>query len=279
MYRNRLGSYKQIPLRVSVAWARRQTTDDLKAQDTLPLLTPGQQSASPAPTAPYGGLADSRSTQLSAASGLPTIKSAPEENTINVSPAVDLPNTEPPLIASAVVDGAQRISDLVNSINTQANFWTTLLNNVNLVAQILDGISQIHPYARMACTVLSAIPKALAQQIERDANVMGLVDDLNKGFKTLREAQGLEERCSDPEQAEIIARIFQQTSECGSFIERYFRNSNFWKRFISNFAGGPDQIVEQYRTALAGLRKDFLEHTAITTKTCVLQITDRLERG
>ena len=43
-------------------------------------------------------------------------------------------------------------------------------------------------------------------------------------------------------------------------------------------ASGSDQIVEQYRTALKGLRQDFLERTAVTTKICVLQISERMER-
>ena len=48
---------------------------------------------------------------------------------------------------------------------------------------------------------------------------------------------------------------------------------------MQNFASGSDQVVERYRASLDGLRRDFLERTAITTKICVLQITDRVERG
>ncbi|KAI0027115.1 hypothetical protein K488DRAFT_91281, partial [Vararia minispora EC-137] len=264
MRRNKLGLYKQISLRVSVVRVPLQpTTGNLKAQDAVPLLTSTQQLTSPAPTTSYGpGSTDNRPAQHPAqlstsTSGLPVVEIAPEENTINVSSTVDVSNTDPPPLASAIVDGA----NLVNAINTQVNAWTTLLDNVNFVAQILDKISQIHLYASLACGVLSVIPKTIAQQIERDANVKGLVDDLNNGFKTLREAEDLEKRCSDSAQAEIISRIFQQTSECGSFIERYFKNSSFWKRLVLNIASGPDQIVEQYRTALVGLRKDFLERT------------------
>ncbi|KAI0027112.1 hypothetical protein K488DRAFT_91286 [Vararia minispora EC-137] len=235
---------------------------NLKAQDAVPLLASGQQSTSPASAMPYEpGSTDNRPAQNPAqlsTSGLPVIETAPEENTTNISSTADVSNTDPPPLASAIVDAA----DFVNAVNTQVGSWTTLLDNINYVAQILDKISQ-----------------TIAQQIERDANVRGLVDDLDKGFKTLREAKDLEERCSDSTQAEILSRIFQQTSECGFFIDRYFKNSSFSKRLLSNLVSGPEQIVKQYRTALADLRNEFLERTTITTKICVLQITDRLERG
>ncbi|KAI0028247.1 hypothetical protein K488DRAFT_73911 [Vararia minispora EC-137] len=135
-------------------------TGNLKVQDAVPLLASGQQAASPASATPYEpGSTDNRPAQNPAqlsTSGLPVIETVPEENTINVSSTVDVSNTDPPPLASAIVDGA----NLVNTINTQVDSWTTLLDNVNVVAQILDKISQIHPYASLACGVLSVIPKA-----------------------------------------------------------------------------------------------------------------------
>ena len=67
----------------------------------------------------------------------------------------------------------------------------------------------------------------ITEQIARDVNVKTLVDDLNKAFETMREAEDLQTRCADPKQAEIIVRICQQSSECGSFITLYFNSSSF----------------------------------------------------
>ncbi|KAI0027113.1 hypothetical protein K488DRAFT_91287 [Vararia minispora EC-137] len=144
MYRNKLGLYKQISLRVSVVRAPLQLpTGNLKAKDAVPLLASGQQSTSPASITPYEpGSTDNRPAQNPAqlsTSGLPVVEITPEENTTNISSTVDVSNTDPPPLASAIVDGA----NLVNAINTQVDSWTTLLDNVNFVAQILDKISQV----------------------------------------------------------------------------------------------------------------------------------------
>ncbi|KAI0026743.1 hypothetical protein K488DRAFT_91943, partial [Vararia minispora EC-137] len=287
LYGGRLGSYGRISLRVSVAQAGQQRTIPAHERVLIfpspsvqnePSISPSSRILEDQPSHQPTESLSRREPASTAAPGLLPPEDYPDGRELSLSSPVVVPDAEPPRLASVIVDGAQLMSNIANTVIGQAGLWETLLGHVQSVTSILDKVSQVHPYASMAWSVLSAIPKATVQQIEYDANVTKLVEDLSKGFETLLEVQDLEKRCNDLKQAEIIARICQQTSECGSFIKLYFRNSNFWQRLVQNIVSGPDEIVQQYRTALDGLRRDFLERTAITTKICVLQITDHMER-
>ena len=101
----------------------------------------------------------------------------------------------------------------------------------------------MHPYALAAWAVLSAIPKVgpahyveivvltsvqvAVQQVERDQQIETLITVLQQTLDTIKDAEDLESRCHDPKQANIIARMLQQTGECGHFIHSYIKDTGF----------------------------------------------------
>ncbi|KAI0029070.1 hypothetical protein K488DRAFT_73268 [Vararia minispora EC-137] len=115
----------------------------------------------------------------------------------------------------------------VSRITESNGIWNPLLGNLRGVMDILDGVAQIHPYAKMAWSILSVMPKAVQQQVERDGKFRGLLTDLEQIMLTLRETEDLQTRCRDEQQAAIISRILQQVSECGFFIQQYTKDMNF----------------------------------------------------
>ena len=100
---------------------------------------------------------------------------------------------------------------------------------------------QVHPYAKMAWSILSAVPKvcssctvlthfdmnlsqAILAQVDRDSGIARLVSIMDDVFSFVKEAEPMKKIEA---QGRIIALIAQQTTECAYFIRDYATNKSF----------------------------------------------------
>ncbi|THH14149.1 hypothetical protein EW146_g6153 [Bondarzewia mesenterica] len=154
------------------------------------------------------------------------------------------------LAAGALSDNAANFSDA----------WSPLLDKLRTF---------IHPYAKMAWFVLSAIPKTIVKQNERDQRITGLLKTLNEVLDLMNEAKDLGKIESHKQ---ILTRMSQQTVECGYFIRSYANDHNFWKRTGKNIMSSADSTIEQYQTIFISLRSQLQESAGLHTNVAVLHV-------
>ncbi|KAH7916875.1 hypothetical protein BV22DRAFT_965329, partial [Leucogyrophana mollusca] len=76
---------------------------------------------------------------------------------------------------------------------------------------------QIHPYAKMAWSVLSLAHKTIIAQGDRDDMIRDLVEMMNDMYQCILEAMPLEANSVE----KVINLMVQQTIECACFICSY----------------------------------------------------------
>ncbi|KAH9024411.1 hypothetical protein EDB84DRAFT_1506766 [Lactarius hengduanensis] len=132
----------------------------------------------------------------------------------------------------------------------------------------------LHPFAKMAYGLVSAIPETLLGQYERDGNVLALVGAMHDAFDFARHEDTLKSIKPDSKQAEILTLMLRDVCSCGDFIQSYVKDSQFWKRALKNMGGGVAKDIEELSAALVEHRKAFIDHSAITTEITAFQILD-----
>jgi hypothetical protein len=152
--------------------------------------------------------------------------------------------------------------------------WKKAVDSIKLVVDVVDKIAEVHPYAKMAWSVLSMIPKTILNQVERDENVQTLLQGIHDVFDLAEVADRLRTIKPGSKQAEIFTAMLKHVCNCGDFIQSYAKDTQFWKRIFKNIGGERDMKIEDYRTTLFHLQDLFLNHATVTTEITALQILD-----
>ncbi|KAI0262022.1 hypothetical protein BC834DRAFT_892688 [Gloeopeniophorella convolvens] len=98
--------------------------------------------------------------------------------------------------------------------------WAPALNNVKQVVDIVDKIAEIHPWAKMAWSILSCIPKTFIAQVERDASFGALQIAIRDAFDLAK--LGWVWRSSSQQRAgQDSTEDVHIVCECGDLIQNY----------------------------------------------------------
>ncbi|KAI0026490.1 hypothetical protein K488DRAFT_92471 [Vararia minispora EC-137] len=181
---------------------------------------------------------------------------------------------EAPLVVSTATEFSQHVSDAGESMKELYDTLEPLLKNIAFVVDVVDKIAEIHPYAKMAWSVISIV---IIRQSALDEDMRRLMQCLEQAFIDLRAAGDLDALRSDDIQASIIARMFRQTYECGLFIQEYAKDTPFWKRLVKNSVTNQTKVVQQYIDAFDELKTAFINRTAVTTKIVTLQVAEDVQ--
>jgi hypothetical protein len=138
-------------------------------------------------------------------------------------------------------------------------------------------------------TFFAPCNQTLLNQFQRDDNVRTLLEAIRNAFEFSKEADILRNIQPASKQAKILDEMLQCVTRSAEFIESYAKDvqvgTSSWplsslliinlfnsgKRTWKNIGGQVDGKVEDYRTALARLREEFLAHATITIEATVLQ--------
>ncbi|KAI0261015.1 hypothetical protein BC834DRAFT_972973 [Gloeopeniophorella convolvens] len=166
----------------------------------------------------------------------------------------------------------EKVPDFFSEAGDVFQTMGTVIQRIKTVMDTVDSIAELHPYAKMAWSVLSCIPKALLAQVERDGNVRELLSAIHDAFDLAHLVEPLKAIKPGSKQAQILTAMLQHVCDCGDFIKSYAQDNSFWTRFLSNLPQRVDTRVEDYRTTLGNLRDDFLRYATVTTEITVLNI-------
>ncbi|KAH7923669.1 WD40 repeat-like protein [Leucogyrophana mollusca] len=152
-----------------------------------------------------------------------------------------------------------------------SNVWQVLLRKVKVFAKIVDGISEIHPYAKMAWSVLSAAYQIAVTQGNRDQNVLGLVEIMSDAYTFVHDADPLKKIESH---SQVICMLSQQTIECAYFIRDYAKKKSFWMRTVKYMLSDVDARIQQYSDKFKSLMSALQGLAVVHTEISVLRALD-----
>ncbi|KAG1906639.1 uncharacterized protein F5891DRAFT_474763 [Suillus fuscotomentosus] len=134
------------------------------------------------------------------------------------------------------------------------DFETTYLRPLKIIDAVLEKITDVHPYAKMALGVLSAASKIIIAQAQRDQSIINLLKKLAEVYRFMAQDDSLGKIEST---RDIVGKIVHQTLECAPFIRDYSETKSFWKRLGKNVISETDGTIKQYSDALDGLMQQF----------------------
>ncbi|KAH7913261.1 WD40-repeat-containing domain protein [Hygrophoropsis aurantiaca] len=173
--------------------------------------------------------------------------------------------------ASGIVES---LDNITQQIDSAAFLWEPLLDKIKQVTMIVDGIAEIHPYVKMAWTVLSAAQKIVLAQKDRDDSIIKLMEAMNRAYAFVQEAEPLRKI---EFHREVITLLSQQTLECAYFIRDYARNKSFWLRTMKYLISDVNAKIQQYVSKFQELQSVLEGISTIHTGITVIRMLDQVD--
>ncbi|KAH8993506.1 hypothetical protein EDB92DRAFT_410865 [Lactarius akahatsu] len=192
------------------------------------------------------------------------------QSTQPVTPRVTLYLT---VVVSPVENALHDAKNAITTINL-SNKWEGTLERIKWVMDTVSPVAELHPIAKMAHGLLSAIPRTLLEQFQRDYNIQTLLVAMHDGFSFANQEARFKAIRRDSRQAQILTLMLQHVCNCCDFIQSYAKDSHFWERMLKNAGGQANKKIEDFRATLLEQRKAFLDEATITTEITALQILD-----
>ncbi|KAI0258790.1 hypothetical protein BC834DRAFT_1036208, partial [Gloeopeniophorella convolvens] len=166
--------------------------------------------------------------------GLPGVDEATGKLAAPSAPVADMSNY------------AEQASGALDQAGGIYNTWGVVLTRMKWVVDCTEKIADIHPYAKIAWSVLSLIPKTILAQVERDENVNALVLAMHDALDFARDASAFESNIQNSAQRDILMAMLSHACDCGEFIQTYGKDTQFWRRLWNSTGHGVDSRVQNY---------------------------------
>ncbi|TBU36459.1 hypothetical protein BD309DRAFT_735177, partial [Dichomitus squalens] len=159
-----------------------------------------------------------------------------------------------------VAKAFQSIEPTAKHVKSSYKLWEPLLEKVQVFASLVEKISDIHPYAKIASTVLLSIVKPVIAQDKRDKAMADLFVSMYDLYDFIVKAGLLPEL--DGKRMKLLKNMSMQIAECAYFIRDKAQVENFWVRAGKNAIFGPqiDSKIAEFTKAFKDLRRCFTEH-------------------
>ncbi|KZT54162.1 WD40 repeat-like protein [Calocera cornea HHB12733] len=177
---------------------------------------------------------------------------------------------------SAVSTSTGKISEMTDGLGGIASAWEPLLDKLDAFTQMMDVVSEVHPYAKMAWTVLSAAYKVVRAQQDRDDKLLSLVEKMKDVYEFRAQALELQRIRQDPgkdkRREEALCRLASQTVECGHFIASYAKDAGFFRRLLNQTVSNVSHKIDDYNRRFDALVQDFQKGSQVRTEIMTVRI-------
>ncbi|KAI0258834.1 hypothetical protein BC834DRAFT_962954 [Gloeopeniophorella convolvens] len=238
---------------------------------------PSHPSTSPVAGQPTGGVPSSDSTSTPALEEI-SPQTLLAEEALDRADETTSRMTSAPGVVKKVAGSAIQTPDQLSRAGDLCTTWGVVIDKISGVVDVLDKVSELHPYAKMAWSILSFIPKTFLDQIERDDNVRKLLQAIHDAFDLLDNAKFLQSTIPNSKQTQVLLAMMRHICDCAYFIQTYARNERFRERLWENLKKGVDEQIEIYRSTLKDLEEVFLRHGAVNTEATVFQVRDSVQQ-
>ncbi|KAH7919375.1 YVTN repeat-like/Quino protein amine dehydrogenase [Leucogyrophana mollusca] len=250
-------TFEHIPLRESALISSQDAGVDASAgQSSSSAVEPARRSQHEIPVAVVEPVFQGANVDASADLSLSSAEDRPAKSLGEVSLAADEAHRSVSgLTTPRVIGSVPAITGDVNAIEgvTGSSGFTLVYGYVEKLVNIGGVLAEVHPWAALAWSVLSVIPKAIGAQMDRDQKVQQLWSTAADMLSFLKDAESVIEGCQVP----IVSKMMQQIYECALFVREYC-GKGFAKRALrDSMRTSTDLAIEQYITAFKELKEQF----------------------
>ncbi|KAL5478714.1 hypothetical protein ACEPAI_1991 [Sanghuangporus weigelae] len=160
----------------------------------------------------------------------------------------------------------QSIDDVATQTGNQGDLYKAvgeLLRRLEGFEKIMDALSEIHPFLSIACSLTSALYKAVKNVFRSDQKIIELVLTMSEAFEFTSDVQTLCDKSVTLQRS--IDGLLKQTIECCIFVREYTSHS-FVGRMLE---ADKSQKIDRFIRTLAKLKNDIDSgvniHTAVVS--------------
>ncbi|KAI9445296.1 hypothetical protein H4582DRAFT_906757 [Lactarius indigo] len=122
---------------------------------------------------------------------------------------------------------ALRRADESTKLIDGSDTWEKAVGRIKWVMDTLSPIMDLHPFAQIAYGLVSAIPKTLIEQYQRDGKALALLEAMHDVFDLADHEETLKFIKPGSKQAQILTVMLRDVCSCGVFIQSYAKDSEF----------------------------------------------------
>ncbi|KAG2131285.1 uncharacterized protein EDB93DRAFT_1311691 [Suillus bovinus] len=156
-------------------------------------------------------------------------------------------------VRGIVQNTASTIGDLQSDSDT-INQFSAILSTLKTFHAVVDQIANLHPYAKLALTILTQASKMILDQANLDSAVYDLLDKVSNVYVSVIEKKALANISS---MIEIYTKIAEHTLKCAEFVVHHSETKSFGKRLGKHVFKDTDAEIRNYSDALEDLMKQF----------------------
>ncbi|KAF8509646.1 quinon protein alcohol dehydrogenase-like superfamily [Hysterangium stoloniferum] len=161
----------------------------------------------------------------------------------------------------------------VSNITSMNDLWSPVLKKIEAFMTSADKIAEVHPYAKIAWTALSFVPKTAFAQMNRDNRIKPLLESMDNIYTVVLRAEA-EQLGKIASQQDIIVKMTSQTTECAYFISVYTSKKRFWKWIITSAISPVDKTIKEYEDAFKKLQEAFQTSAVCKIEIVVFRMLD-----
>ncbi|KZS94293.1 hypothetical protein SISNIDRAFT_484531 [Sistotremastrum niveocremeum HHB9708] len=162
-----------------------------------------------------------------------------------------------------VLDGADPMQPIGECL-------VTVMESVDLIVEIIEKISKLHPYAKVAFSILTAAYRVLNAQRDRDDKVNVLIMAMKDTYESIWTAKRTWQNSKALES--VWDKVSQVTMDCCNFILKYRKTKTFTLRVLRNAASKTDETIKKFEGQFQDIKTAFQALTAESIRAAVMKI-------
>ncbi|KAJ7105674.1 hypothetical protein C8R44DRAFT_745821 [Mycena epipterygia] len=174
-----------------------------------------------------------------------------------------------------IVEAINDLPDMDEKVSELADTWRTIIDRMGIAVSILDQISEIHSFAKIAWTVISPLPKLFLQQVQLDKQVQLLFENMKHALDLGNTAEQLKAPNSEVPQIKALFRMMEHINKCVEEVNKHAANPGFWKRLGTNMFSSAGETIQDAIDKLDKLQHKFLDHAPLNTQIAVERMEEK----
>ncbi|KAG1730835.1 uncharacterized protein EDB91DRAFT_1252468 [Suillus paluster] len=164
------------------------------------------------------------------------------------------------------------ITQAVGSVHGDV-YLSPLLAKIGVFVTVAERLSSIHPYAKMAFTILTSAYEVIRSRANCDRGIRRVLHAMRETYDLITSVDALL-RLQEREQ--ILHDIAQQTVNCAYFIRDYVDNRSKLVQAITNSILNAETEIKQHEDAFKDLMHKFHLQLSINTHVTVSKVHEEL---
>ncbi|THG94366.1 hypothetical protein EW026_g7089 [Hermanssonia centrifuga] len=177
-----------------------------------------------------------------------------------------------PRVVESLTRGIDAGSAVVTQVHTIETTLKPVLDKLEVFCDIMDNVAEVHPYAKMAWTILKGVYTVVQNQFDRDQKILGLFAQMKSLYEIVDDLQRQLDDIANPgikSPKELLRCISIQTLDCCFFVRSY-GSLSFVQRTMKGILSNVDKRITEYRIAFESLKQEFYDKLHVDTHVVVV---------